>query len=72
MNGPETAINSKKAASKTDGRCSGFFLNDQIKILIIGSSIGDCTSDTFVLATAGGIGSPVICGFNTGQHSKQF
>ncbi len=31
-------------------------------------SIGDCTMDTFSLTSPGNVGSPVICGFNTGQH----
>ena len=41
-----------------------------IIIFILGASIGDCTTDTFSISSPGNIGSPVICGFNTGQHSK--
>ena len=35
-----------------------------------GSQIGDCLTDTFTLTSPGNRGSPVICGFNSGQHSK--
>ena len=35
----------------------------------IGGRIGDCLSDTFSITSPGNSGSPVICGFNTGQHS---
>ena len=34
-----------------------------------GASVGDCLTDTFVVS-GGGKSSPVICGTNTGQHSK--
>ena len=37
-----------------------------------GGSIGDCTKDSFTVGTPGNRGSPVICGFNTGQHSKSW
>ena len=37
---------------------------------MIGGALGDCTSDTFTFTTAGGTGAPLICGFNTGQHSE--
>jgi len=33
-----------------------------------GGSIGDCIGDTFQLMSPGNAPSPVICGFNTGQH----
>ncbi|TRY61781.1 hypothetical protein TCAL_16302 [Tigriopus californicus] len=33
-----------------------------------GGSIGDCTEDSFSLTSPGNIGSPLICGVNTGQH----
>lgn len=33
-----------------------------------GASIGDCTTDTFSVTAPGSMSSPVICGFNTGQH----
>ncbi len=33
-------------------------------------AIGDCVTDTFSLNNPGGVGSPVICGYNTGQHSE--
>ncbi|XP_059087177.1 uncharacterized protein LOC131883677 [Tigriopus californicus] len=31
-------------------------------------AIGDCTTDQFSVTAPGGVGSPVICGFNSGQH----
>ncbi|TRY80030.1 hypothetical protein TCAL_16034 [Tigriopus californicus] len=31
--------------------------------------IGDCLTDSFVLSSPGNTASPVICGFNSGQHS---
>ena len=34
-----------------------------------GGSIGDCVSDQFSIDSPNQ-GSPVICGTNTGQHSK--
>ncbi|TRY62048.1 hypothetical protein TCAL_13257, partial [Tigriopus californicus] len=33
-----------------------------------GASIGDCMADTFSVTSPGNQGSPLICGFNTGQH----
>ncbi|TRY72707.1 hypothetical protein TCAL_13001 [Tigriopus californicus] len=33
-----------------------------------GGAIGDCTMDQFSVTAPGGVGSPVICGFNMGQH----
>ena len=38
--------------------------------LNIASAIGDCLTDTFTISSPGKLGSPVICGYNTGQHSK--
>ena len=38
--------------------------------LLQGSDVGDCTTDTFSITAPGNVGSPVICGFNTGQHSE--
>ena len=36
-----------------------------------GGSIGDCTTDTFTATTQSGASTaPLICGYNTGQHSK--
>lgn len=35
-----------------------------------GGAIGDCTKDTFSVTSPGNRGSPIICGFNTGQHSR--
>ena len=35
-----------------------------------GDAIGDCTTDTFVINGGLGAGSPVICGTNSGYHSK--
>ena len=37
---------------------------------INGGAIGDCATDSFTLTSPGNVGSPVICGFNTGQHSE--
>ena len=37
---------------------------------VIGGAIGDCTTDSFVVSSSGGKGSPAICGANTGQHSN--
>eukprot|EP00094_Tigriopus_californicus_P013764 TCALIF_13320-PA protein Name:"Protein of unknown function" AED:0.88 eAED:0.88 QI:0/0/0/0.5/0/0.5/2/0/65 len=34
-----------------------------------GGAIGDCTTDTFSVTAPESVSSPVICGFNTGQHS---
>merc|ERR1712223_1577785 len=34
----------------------------------VGSSVGDCVDDTFSVSSGDGIGSPVICGVNSGQH----
>ena len=31
---------------------------------------GRCDEDSFAVSVAGGTSSPVICGTNTGQHSK--
>ena len=36
----------------------------------VGNGIGDCVEDTFSVSTSAGPGSPVICGTNTGYHSK--
>jgi len=36
----------------------------------IGSAIGDCLTDQFSVTSPGNRGSPIICGFNTGQHSN--
>lgn len=33
-----------------------------------GGAIGDCTMDQFSVTNPDGAGSPIICGFNTGQH----
>lgn len=35
-----------------------------------GGAVGDCLTDTFSITSPGNIGSPLICGFNTGQHSN--
>ena len=32
---------------------------------------GRCDEDSFAVSVAGGTSSPVICGTNTGQHSKE-
>ena len=31
---------------------------------------GACLTDQMSITTPGGIGSPIICGYNSGQHSK--
>ena len=36
-----------------------------------GGAIGDCKTDQFSIDGVNGRGSPVICGTNTGQHSKK-
>ena len=35
-----------------------------------GSSLGDCVTDSFSITSPGSEGTPIICGFNSGQHSK--
>jgi hypothetical protein len=36
-----------------------------------GTNIGSCSAtDNFQLISPSGVNSPVICGINTGQHSK--
>ncbi len=35
-----------------------------------GQAIGDCVTDSFSIRSPGNPGSPVICGINTGYHSK--
>ena len=34
--------------------------------------MGDCLTDQMSINSPGGIGSPIICGFNTGQHSMYY
>ena len=36
-----------------------------------GGAIGDCLTDSFSVTNPGGSGSPIICGENSGKHSKQ-
>eukprot|EP00094_Tigriopus_californicus_P011509 TCALIF_11114-PA protein Name:"Protein of unknown function" AED:0.09 eAED:0.09 QI:83/1/0.6/1/0.5/0.6/5/0/159 len=36
-----------------------------------GGSIGDCNVDSFSVTAPGYKSSPVVCGFNSGQHSKR-
>jgi len=36
-----------------------------------GGAVGDCVTDEFSISAPGSNGTPVICGFNTGQHSKK-
>ena len=36
----------------------------------VGGGLGDCLNDTFSISSPGNSGSPIICGFNTGQHSE--
>lgn len=35
-----------------------------------GDAIGGCLTDQFSIASPGNVGSPVICGTNTGYHSE--
>ena len=35
-----------------------------------GGVVGDCYGDVFQIGSPGNVGSPVICGYNTGQHSE--
>ena len=35
-----------------------------------GDALGDCLTDAFSITAPGNVGTPIICGFNTGQHSK--
>ena len=44
-------------------------LGDADDTTTLGSSLGDCVDDTFSVSGTGK-GSPVICGVNTGHHSK--
>ena len=37
-----------------------------------GGAIGDCDKDYFFVSSPGLSGSPVICGYNSNQHSKSF
>ena len=48
---------------------TGTVANDPAKNNI-GGAIGDCNTDQFQISASGGSGSPVICGINTGYHSK--
>ena len=32
-------------------------------------NVGSCVTDTFAVNSPGAIGSPIICGINTGYHS---
>ena len=41
-------------------------------MIFLGNSIGDCTVDSFTISSPGNVASPVICGFNTKQHSNSF
>ena len=41
----------------------------EFTLLSVGA-IGKCITDTFSVTSPGGFGSPVICGTNTGYHSK--
>lgn len=34
--------------------------------------VGDCVTDGFAVSSSSGVGSPLICGINTGQHRKPF
>ena len=36
-----------------------------------GGAVGTCSKDTFSIVSPGNLGSPIICGFNTGQHSTK-
>lgn len=38
--------------------------------VLLAGAIGDCLTDAFSIKSPGKIGSPVICGTNTGYHSE--
>ncbi len=38
---------------------------------LTGGAVGDCITDQFTITAPANQGTPTICGFNTGQHSKQ-
>ena len=40
------------------------------KVATTTAAVGSCTTDTFSLASDGNQGTPIICGYNTGQHGK--
>lgn len=54
----------------TKMRKSAVFVPFFASILISGTSIGDCLTDSFSVTSPGNSGSPVICGTNTGAHSN--
>ncbi len=37
--------------------------------LTAAGAVGDCVTDSFVFSSFGNVGSPMVCGYNTGQHS---
>ena len=43
---------------------------DNNPIQTTAGSIGSCTTDTFAVTAPLNQGSPIICGTNTGYHSK--
>jgi len=43
---------------------------DGTAAVMVGAAIGDCLVDQFSVSSPGNRGSPIICGFNTGQHSN--
>ena len=49
---------------------SGKIFNKLENCFFVGGSIGDCTTDSFAVSSPGNKGTPVICGFYSGQHSK--
>jgi len=51
-----------------NGPFTGTVVAASVNTALIGNSIGDCTVDSFSATTPGNMGTPVICGFNTGQH----
>ena len=53
--GPETGITRSTATTIAAGD---------------GGAIGDCIEDAFSISSPSGPGSPVICGTNSGYHSK--
>ena len=40
--------------------------------LVNNAAYGACTTDAFTITSPGNVGSPLICGLNSGQHSKFF
>lgn len=53
--------------------CPKFFddyLTSEVSFSALGTSLGDCIEESFTVSSPGVAAPPVICGFNTGQHSN--